>query len=70
MRRSHFKVDGLRGFGNPVGRVTVEQGGANAIITVRPLRSPNAATMLLSDVAQIILERDAKARVSAARRKR
>lgn len=63
MRRHHFKVDGLHGFGAATGRVTIEQGQTNAIVRVRPLRSQIEAVMLLSDVAQIVLERDAKARV-------
>ena len=62
MRRAHFEVEGLRFDGATRAIVTVETGAntAAAIIRVRAHRKPREVVMLLSDVAQILLERDAK----------
>ncbi|MCR4283058.1 MAG: hypothetical protein NUV72_08545 [Bauldia sp.] len=66
MRRAHFEVDGIRFDGATKGIVTVETGAATggergaAIVRVRAYRRPREAVMLLADVAQIVLERDAK----------
>lgn len=70
MRRHHFAVNGLRGFGNASGRVTIEQGQSDAIFRVRALHSKDEETMLLSDLAQIVLERGAKARAAQKNRGR
>lgn len=66
MRRAHFEVDGLRFDGATKGIVTVETGARNgaAIVRVRAYRRQREAVMLLSDVAQILLERDAKEQVA------
>lgn len=63
MRRAHFEVEGLHFDGATRAIVTVETGAnkAAAIIRVRAHRKPREAVMLLADVAQILLERDAKA---------
>ncbi len=65
MRSTHFRVEGLKGFGQNVGRVTIEQTASGPLLTVRPLHSGTPVSMFLSEVAQIVLERDAKARISA-----
>lgn len=75
MRRHHFHVEGIRFDGAKSARVTIEgDGGEHAfVIRVRALRRPREAVMLLSDVAQITLERDAKqlaAEAPHARRRR
>lgn len=76
MRRAHFKVEGIRFDGAVKAIVTVEcndEGGA-AIFRVRGYQLQREAVSLLADVAQIVLERDAKAlaaqRASITRRKR
>ena len=63
MRRAHFEVDGIRFDRATKAIVTVETGVGNAaaIIRVRPYRRHREVVMLLADVAQILLERDAKA---------
>lgn len=63
MRRAHFEVDGIRFDRSTKAIVTVETGAGNvaAIIRVRPYRRHREVVMLLADVAQILLERDAKA---------
>jgi hypothetical protein len=63
VRRSHFEVEGIRFDGASKAIVTVESGAdkAAAIIRVRAHRRQREAVMLLADVAQIVLERDAKA---------
>ena len=62
MRRAHFEVDGIRFDRAKKAIVTVETGADNAaaIIRVRPYRRHREVVMLLADVAQILLERDAK----------
>lgn len=67
MRRAHFNVDGIRFDGAEKAIVTVEcngEGGA-AILRVRAHRRHREAVLLLSDVAQMVLERDAKAAAAA-----
>lgn len=63
MRRSHFAVQGIRFDGSTKAIVTIENGvdGAAPVVRVRAHRRQREAVMLLSDVAQILLERDAKA---------
>lgn len=64
MRRAHFEVDGLHFDGATKAIVTVETGANNgaAIVRVRPYRKQREAVRLLSDVAQMVLERDARDR--------
>ena len=62
MRRAHFEVEGLHFDGATRAIVTVETGAnkAAAIIRVRAHRKQREAVRLLADVAQMVLERDAK----------
>ena len=62
MRRAHFEVEGIRFDGATKGIVTIETGtnSGAAIVRVRAYRRQREAVMLLADVAQIVLERDAK----------
>jgi hypothetical protein len=62
VRRAHFDVEGFRFDGATRAIVTVEIGANNGapIVRVRPHRKHREAVMLLADVAQIVLERDAK----------
>lgn len=70
MRRAHFEVEGLHFDGATKAIVTVETGvnKAAAIVRVRAHRKQREAVMLLADVAQILLERDAKTLADEKRR--
>lgn len=72
MRRAHFEVEGIRFDKATKAIVTVETGAAGAapVVRVRAHRRHREAVMLLADVAQILLERDAKALAEETRRSR
>lgn len=67
MRRAHFAVAGIRFDGSTQAIVTIETGAAGSapVVRVRAHRRHREAVMLLSDAAQIILERDAKTAAAA-----
>lgn len=64
MRRAKFRVP-IRFDGAREATVIIEDDGGHQLVRVRPLRRQNEEVMHLSDLAAIVLERGAKARVRA-----
>lgn len=62
MRRKRFEVDGIRFNGSTKAVVTIETSPASGLqwMRVHAFRQQREVSMLLSDVVQILLERDAK----------
>ncbi len=61
MRRAHFDVQGGDYDGQATASVVIESSPvAGFMIRVRPYRRQQEAVMLLSDVAEIVLQREAK----------
>lgn len=66
MRRAKFELEGGNFDGSKKCAVIVEQDGPHALVRVRPYRRHHEAILPLSEVAEIVLMREAKAQ--AARR--
>lgn len=62
MRRAKFEIEGGNFDGSKKCAVIVEQDGPHALIRVRPYRRHQEAVLPLSDVAEMILMREARLR--------
>lgn len=62
MRRAKFEIEGGNFDGSKKCAVIVEQDGPHALIRVRPYRRHQEAVLPLSDVAEMVLMREARLR--------
>lgn len=62
MRRAKFEVEGGNFDGSKKCALIVEQDGPHALVRVRPYRRHQEAVLPLSDVAEMILMREARLR--------